>query len=98
MIPQIFTRARGPLAASAHEVGAAQVRVLIGCVFVEIVTESETCHICRAVLLTIYVAARNSSGASKELALWHPSDQAFTSHNTAILDVGFLLSGGPEPV
>jgi hypothetical protein len=52
-IPQIFTRATGPLAASAHEVGTAQVRVLIGCVFVEIVTESETCHICRAVLLTI---------------------------------------------
>jgi hypothetical protein len=95
--PQIFTRARGPLAASAHEVGTAQVRVLIGCVFV-IVTESETCHICRAVLLTILVAARNSSGASRELALKYPSDQAFTSHNIAILDVGFLLSGGSEPV
>jgi hypothetical protein len=53
MIPQIFTQARGPLAASAHEVGTSQVRVLIGCVFVEIVTESETCHICSAVLLTI---------------------------------------------
>jgi hypothetical protein len=52
-IPQIFTRARGPLAASVHEVDTAQVRVLIGCVFVEIVTESEICHICRAVLLTI---------------------------------------------
>jgi hypothetical protein len=52
-IPQIFTRARGPLGASAHEVGTAQVRVLIGCMFVEIVTKSETCHICRAVLLTI---------------------------------------------
>jgi hypothetical protein len=51
-IPQIFTQARGPLAASAHEVATAQVRVLIGCVFV-IVTESETCHICRVVLLTI---------------------------------------------
>jgi hypothetical protein len=36
--------------------------------------------------------------ASSELALRHPSDQAFTSHNTAILDVGFLLSGGLEPV
>jgi hypothetical protein len=35
---------------------------------------------------------------SREPALRHPSDQAFTSHNTAILDVGFLLSGGPEPV
>jgi hypothetical protein len=30
-----------------------QVRVLIGCVFIEIVIESETYHICRAVLLTI---------------------------------------------
>jgi hypothetical protein len=49
----IFIWVRGPLAASAHEVDMAQVRVLIGCVFVEIVTESETCHICRAVLLTI---------------------------------------------
>jgi hypothetical protein len=37
----------------AHKVDAAQVRVLIGCVFGEIVTESETCHICMAVLLTI---------------------------------------------
>jgi hypothetical protein len=52
-ISQIFIRARGPLAASTHEVDTAQVRVLIGCVFVEIVIESETCHICRAVLLTI---------------------------------------------
>jgi hypothetical protein len=52
-ISQIFTRARGPLAALAHEVSTAQVRVLIGCVFVEIMIESETCHICRAVLLTI---------------------------------------------
>jgi hypothetical protein len=51
--PQIFIRARGPLVASAHEVDTAQVRVLIGCVFVEIVIDSETCHICRAVLLTI---------------------------------------------
>jgi hypothetical protein len=52
-ILQIFTQVRGPLAASAHEVGMVQVRVLIRCVFVEIVTESETCHICRAVLLAI---------------------------------------------
>jgi hypothetical protein len=36
--------------------------------------------------------------ASRELALRHPSDQAFTSHNTAILDVWFLLSGGLESV
>jgi hypothetical protein len=52
-IPQIFTRVRGPLAASAHEVGTAQLRVMIGCVFVKIVTESKICHICRTVLLTI---------------------------------------------
>jgi hypothetical protein len=52
-IPQIFTWVRGPLAASGHEVDMTQVRVLIGCVFVEIVIESKTCHICMAVLLTI---------------------------------------------
>jgi hypothetical protein len=52
-IPQIFTRAKGLLAALAHEDDTAQVRVLIGCVFVEIVIESENCHICRTVLLTI---------------------------------------------
>jgi hypothetical protein len=52
-IPQIFTWARGSLAASAHEVGTTQVRVLIGCMFVEIIIESKTYHICRAVLLTI---------------------------------------------
>jgi hypothetical protein len=52
-ILQIFTRVRGPLAASAHEVDKAQVRILIGCVFVEIVIESKICHICRPVLLTI---------------------------------------------
>jgi hypothetical protein len=53
MIPQIFTWARGLLAASAHKVDMAQVRVLVGCAFVEIVIELETCHICRVVLLTI---------------------------------------------
>jgi hypothetical protein len=44
---------QGPLAASAHEVDTTQVRVLIRCVIVEIVIESETCHLCRAILLTI---------------------------------------------
>jgi hypothetical protein len=33
--------------------------------FVEIVTESKTCHIYKAVLLTIKVVARNVSGARK---------------------------------
>jgi hypothetical protein len=46
----------------------------------------------------IWGIENRSIQASRELALRHPSDQAFTSHNTAILDVGFLLSGGPEPV
>jgi hypothetical protein len=31
-------------------------------VFVEIVTDSETCHIYKAVLLTIKVVAHNASG------------------------------------
>jgi hypothetical protein len=52
-ISQIFTRNRGSLAASAHEVDTAQVRILIGCVFIDIVIESETYHIYRMVLLTI---------------------------------------------
>jgi hypothetical protein len=52
-IPQIFTSGIGLLAASAHEVGTVQVRVLIECVFIKIVTESKICHICRAFLLTI---------------------------------------------
>jgi hypothetical protein len=33
-------------------------------VFIEIVTESEICHIYKAVLLTVKVAVRNSPGAS----------------------------------
>jgi hypothetical protein len=33
-------------------------------VFVEIVTELKSCHIYKAVLLTIKVATRNASGAS----------------------------------
>jgi hypothetical protein len=60
MIAQIFTRVKVPLAVSAHEDDTSHVRVLIGCVFIEIVIESEICHICRAVLLTIYVAAPNA--------------------------------------
>jgi hypothetical protein len=34
--------------------------------FVEIVTESETCDIYKAVILTIKVAARNVSGAHEK--------------------------------
>ncbi len=44
---------QGPISCIGPRGGTAQVRVLIGCVFVEIVTELEIYHICRAVLLTI---------------------------------------------
>jgi hypothetical protein len=65
MIPQIFTRTRGPITAMVHEVGRnPKVESRSDLVFVEIVTESETCHIYKMVLLTIKVAARNASGVS----------------------------------
>jgi hypothetical protein len=48
--------------------GASQVRVLIECMLVGVVTESKTCHVYEAVLQTIKVAARNLSGASNSLA------------------------------
>jgi hypothetical protein len=44
------------------------VRVLIGCVFVGVVTESKTYHIYEAVLKTIKAATRNLSGASNFIA------------------------------
>jgi hypothetical protein len=49
----------------------AQCRVPIGCVFMGIVTESKTCRIYKAVLLTIKIAAHNLSGATQ-----------FSQHNT----------------
>jgi hypothetical protein len=52
-------------------------------VFEEIVTESKTCRIYKAVLLTIKVAVRNASRTSKLIG--------FSQHNIAILDVGLLL-------
>jgi hypothetical protein len=53
----------GPLAATAHELDATQVRVLIGYKFVVVVTESETCHVYEVVLRTIKVATHNLSRA-----------------------------------
>jgi hypothetical protein len=82
-IPQIFTRVRGPIAAMAHEAGCNPEIVSVGCVFVEIVTQSEICHIYKGVLLTIKIAARNSFGGRQLIV--------FSHHNTAILDVGLLL-------
>jgi hypothetical protein len=46
---------------------AIRVRVLIGCVFVRVVLESETCHGYQVVLQTIKVATRNLSGPSNSL-------------------------------
>jgi hypothetical protein len=66
-----------------HEAGCNVKIVSVGCVFVKIITESETCHIYKTVLLTIKVAARNASGTSKFID--------FSQHNTSILDVGLLL-------
>jgi hypothetical protein len=40
----------------------ALVRILIGCVFVRVVTELDIYHIYEAVLLTIKIVARNLSG------------------------------------
>jgi hypothetical protein len=47
---------------------ATQVRVLIGWVFVWVVTESKTYHIYEAVLQTIKVVAHNISRASNFIA------------------------------
>jgi hypothetical protein len=55
-------------------------------VFVEIVTESETYHIYKAVLLTIKVVARNVSGHRQKYTKTHKHKS-----NTSKLDVGLLL-------
>jgi hypothetical protein len=67
-IPQICARTRGPGAATAHEAGCALVRVLIGCVFVRVVIESEICRIYEMILWIIKAATRNLSGTSNFIA------------------------------
>jgi hypothetical protein len=84
MIPQIFIQTGGLITAMAHEAGYnPKIEIPVRCVFVEIVTESETCHIYKPVLLTTKVAAHNTSGVSKFIG--------FPQHNTSILDIGLLL-------
>jgi hypothetical protein len=57
------------------------------CVF-EIVTESKTCHIYKAVLLTIKVVARDASSARNvPQRNQAPNEQSNPQHNTAKLDV-----------
>jgi hypothetical protein len=72
---------------SRERIGASIARkFLVGCVFVEIVIESEICHIYNTVLLTIKVAAHNVSG--------HENMKARTQapkSNTMKLDIGLLL-------
>jgi hypothetical protein len=63
--PQIFVRTKGPITAMTHEAGRnPKIESRSDLVFVKIVTESETYHIYKAVLLTIKVAARNASVTS----------------------------------
>jgi hypothetical protein len=63
--PQIFARTRGPITTTAHEAGRnTKIESWSDHVFVEIVTESEIYHICKAVLLTIKVAVHNISRVS----------------------------------
>jgi hypothetical protein len=57
--------------------------------FVEIVTELKTCHIYKAVLLTIKVAARNVSGHENTKAETQ-APKSNPQHNTVKLDVGLL--------
>jgi hypothetical protein len=59
-------------------------------VFVEIVTESETYHIYKAVLLTIKVVTHNVSGHTN-MKVRTQAPKSNTQQNTAKLDVGLLL-------
>jgi hypothetical protein len=78
-IPQIFIQTGGPITATTHEVGRNPKIESVRCVIVEIVTESETCHIYKAVLLVIKVAARNVSMACARNATKHPTSKAINS-------------------
>jgi hypothetical protein len=60
--------------------------------FVEIVTESKTFHIYKAVLLTIKVAARNISRTHTHTQHNQaPNEQSNPQYNTVKLGVGLLL-------
>jgi hypothetical protein len=58
--------------------------------FVEIVTESEICHIYKVVLLTIKVANHNVYGHENTKAETQ-APKSNPQHNTTKLDVGLLL-------
>jgi hypothetical protein len=63
--PQIFTRTRDPITVMVHEAKRSpKIESRLDLMFVEIVTESKTCHIYKMVLLTIKVVVHNASGVS----------------------------------
>jgi hypothetical protein len=70
---------------------AAQVRVPIGGLFLKVVIELETCQIYKSVLQIINSVARTPSRTSEKVSCKY-------TINKVILDVGLLLSGGPELV
>jgi hypothetical protein len=68
MIPQIPPGPRAHYLHRSTRLDAAQVRVPIKCVFVWVVTISETCHIYKSVLLTIKIVNRTPSRVSELIA------------------------------
>jgi hypothetical protein len=75
----------------AHEAGRnPKIESQSDLMFVEIVTESETCHIYKVVLLTIKVAARNASEAS--------NSQFFHNIIHQYWMYGYYSMRGSEPV
>jgi hypothetical protein len=63
--PQIFTQTMSPITATAHDARRnTKIESRSDLVFVEIVIESETCYIYKVILLTIKVAAHNTSEIS----------------------------------
>jgi hypothetical protein len=67
-IPQISSQARAQYLRRLMRSDAASVRVLIGCVFVRVVTEPKTYRIYEVILQTIKAITRNLSGASNFIA------------------------------
>jgi hypothetical protein len=63
--PQIFTQTMSPITTTAHDTGRnPKIKSRSDLVFVEIVTESETCYIYKLILLTIKIAVHNTSEIS----------------------------------
>jgi hypothetical protein len=74
----------------------AQCKVLIGCMFMGIVTESETCHIYKAVLQTIKVATHDLSGELNFLQ-HNTRRRVITSCSSSRLILYHHISPDPNP-